>query len=509
MRIHWRDRVPVAFLGLALLAALVTGSLPALWAFGDLLMDLGEGAKGLSDGVLWIRFGRMLLISMVTLGIAVPVGLVQGWLLARSDLPLKRFLLAITPFPLFLPPLVHVLAWFGAWQVRGVVAIVLVYVISFTPFVVLMVCRSLEQVSCSRAETWRLIGGTRLLIRSELREALPAALVGGSLALVFLLSDFSVADFLTSVGPKVTVYADSLYAHHLALRPAAAAAAAVPGLVVCLGLMLGVLSLRRRLGAAVGDRFSAASPVPLGHMRWPVFLVSFAIAVFGSLFPFFSLIGQIGEWEVFRQQTRLAGGHVIYSVGLAVAAATGMVLIGFPLSWLGVRLRRPWPIDLLIFLPLATPPLLYGVGLIRQWNRPGLDWMYVGAGLVIVALIGRYLAFVYLALGGAFERLDRPLFEAARLSGAGLWQRTRSIALPLLWSPLASAWCISFCFTLRELDTLIMLRGGQQALTFYLYSHVVFVREDQVASLALLLAIMTYAPLLTYLILARKPLQLI
>jgi hypothetical protein len=57
-----------------------------------------------------------------------------------------------------------------------------------------------------------------------------------------------------------------------------------------------------------------------------------------------------------------------------------------------------------------------------------------------------------------------------------------------------------------------MLRSGQQSLTFYLYSHVVFARADQVAALAplaLLLALITYAPLLIYLIAARKPLQMI
>ena len=83
-----------------------------------------------------------------------------------------------------------------------------------------------------------------------------------------------------------------------------------------------------------------------------------------------------------------------------------MVLLAIPLAMLGARLRQRAWLDVLVFTPLAVPPLLLGIGLIRTWNHPGLDAVYLGMGVVLIAMVGRYLAFAYLPIGGAIERLD-------------------------------------------------------------------------------------------------------
>jgi ABC-type Fe3+ transport system permease subunit len=77
----------------------------------------------------------------------------------RRCCPLGGWLLALVPAPLFLPPLVHVLSWFGLLGLTGWPGIVLVYVISFTPFVVLMTVKALEQVARDPVEMLELMGG--------------------------------------------------------------------------------------------------------------------------------------------------------------------------------------------------------------------------------------------------------------------------------------------------------------------------------------------------------------
>jgi ABC-type Fe3+ transport system permease subunit len=203
-----------------------------------------------------------------TLALALPLGLFQGWLLARSDLPGRVWFLVLAPAPLFLPPLVHVLSWFGLTGLSGIPAVVLVYVISFTPLVVLMTVKALDQINRDQAESLQLLGGRAAVVRDDLRQAFPAAAVGGALAAVFIVSDFAVPDFLTAVGPKVTVYADLLYRHHLGMRPAAVAAAALPGAVLCLLAIGWALRKQRGLGEAVSARFVAAPSVELGKGRW-------------------------------------------------------------------------------------------------------------------------------------------------------------------------------------------------------------------------------------------------
>lgn len=479
-----------------LLVAIVIGPLPAAAVLVGAL-DPAAWAE-LAQPLLWERLGRSLMIVAAVLVLAVPLGLVLAWLLVRTDLPLRRPLLVVAMVPLFLPPLIHALSWLAITRLRGLPAILVVYLISYLPFVVLLATRALRQVSRAHAESLALVGGTGAVVRDDLRQALPAALVGGGFAAVLLLSDFAVADYLTSVGPKVTVYADSLFALHQRGETAAAAAAAVPGIVMALILLTLALRTWRRLGASVGARFEPALPVPLGRWRLPLLALILLIVGMGSLLPLVALVWGTGSWMTLLAQIEQAWPTLLRTLGLAASAATLMVALALPLAWLAHGLRRPWPVDALLIVPLALPALLYGIGLIRVWNRPLLDLVYLGAPILVMAMAGRCLAFVYLPLGGALERLGPGLLEAAELAGAGMIERLRLVLLPLLAAPLITAWIIGYGFALREIDTLVMLRAGHDTLLYRLHRNIVFAPDEEVAALALLTLLVSMAPLLIW-----------
>lgn len=487
---------------------LALGALPAFLALAEARLDPRDAWAALRDPLLYERLARTLGIGAAVLGVSIVLGLLQGWLLVRSDLVGRRTWSALLPLPLFLPPLVHVLAWFHVLDLSGTPALVLVYVLSLGPLCTLMALRAFEQVSRDQAETHLLLGGRRALVAAEVRGALPAVLVGAALVLALLLSDFAVADFLTSVGPKTVVYADSLYAHHVGGRRSAAAAAAVPGLVVAGAALALALWARRRLGWSVGMRFVAAEPVPLGRWRWPLTALTAAAVGSGAILPFAALALQAGSFGVLRRALDSAGERIGFSVLLAAGAATAMVLLAAPLALLARRMRRPGSLDLLIFLPLAVPALSFGIGLVRQWNHGPSEWIYQGTAVLLLAVVGRYLAIAYLPVCGALERIDGRLEDAARLGGARRPESDRAVLLPQASRALLAAWCLSFAFTLRELDALIMLRAAQRSLTFHLYSNVVFARQEDVAALALVLAAVTAAPLVLFLALTRRSLRL-
>jgi ABC-type Fe3+ transport system permease subunit len=499
----WLIFIGAAFVLVALSIA------PALLVLMDVIRQPTESAEALVDGVMWQRLATTLALAGATLAIALPMGMLQAWLYVRSDVPFGRVLLMLCSLPLFLPPLVHVLSWFYIVPLRGWPAIVLVYVISFTPLIVLLCAQSLQRISREHYESMLLAGGRWAVVRDELRQSLPAAMVGSTLVLVLLLADFATADFLTSVGPKVTVYGDTLYGHHVAGRSAGAVAASFPGLVLCMALLAWALHRRARLGTAVGPRFAPAPRIACGRKRWALLMLAAAPVVAGSALPLISLLLQAGSLHTIFEQIRIASDRIWFTLGVGAAAATVMVLLGLLLAVATAHRRGRLLFDGLILLPLAMTPLMYGIGLIRVWNRPGLDAIYLGVGIVIIAMAGRYLAFAYLPLSSTIERLDRSMLESARLAGAGPWLRLWHVVLPMLRSPMAGAWCVSFCFTLRELDSLIMLRAGQQSLIHHLYANVVFARQDEVAAIALVLAAITFLPLLVYLMIAGRSLRLV
>ncbi len=482
---------------------LVAGLLPTLEALSGVLDP--EAWSALASPVLWERLARSLGLGAATLAVAVPGGLLLAWVLVRCPPPGGRLWLGLAALPLFLPPLVHVIAWFGLLGLTGVPAIITVSTLSAGPLVTLCAAHSLARSDRGQVEARRLVGGLPAVLAGDLRRAFPAALLGGGLATVLSVSDFAVADFLTSVGPKVTVYGDSLFALYLAGDSAGAAVAALPGLFLCLCLLLPVLRASARSGRDTW-RAGPAAPLALGRARLPVTALTIAVVAAASLVPLVALVLRVGSWQTFVAQLHHAAGALGRSLALAGLAATALAGLGLVLASRSLRRRPGWLLDALVLAPLAVPAVLFGVGLVQVWNRPAFDAVYLGLPVVVLACVGRYLAFSALPLRGAAGRLDRRLFEAAALAGASRPRRAWLLLRWLAW-PLGNAWCIGFCFALRELDSLVMLRAGHDTLLYLLYRNVVFSRADEVAALALIALLTSALPLLLWQLLAPRPLE--
>lgn len=492
-------------LAAAVVLFLAIGVIPSLWALSDALAAPRESLRAVASTLLWRRLATTLLLAAAVIILSLPLGMGLAWLLTRTDMPLRGPLLTLAPFPFFLPPLVHVLTWFSWLRLEGIPAIVAVYTVSFTPLVLLFAADSFDRTARGRSDTIRLLGGRRRAITDEFLQALPSALFGAAIALVFMLSDFAVADFLTAVGPTVTVYADSLYAHHLGGRKAAAAAAALPGMILCLA----ALFLALRLGGTTAGTYAGTdSPAPrwaLGRLGHPAMGVAALLVAAGTILPVAVLAHRTGSWATFADQFSGAWPRLLFSLRVGLLASALMVVTALCLATATARSRRWRPmVALLVFLPMVVPPLTLGIGLIRTWNRPVLEHVYLGEPIVVLALAARYLPFAWLMIGLAVGRLDRSMLDAARLSGGGWWRRTTGLTARLLAPTLLAAWCVGLGLTLRELDTLIMLRAGQQSLPFHLYANVIFARDDEVAALALILALATFLPLAVYLALFRN-----
>jgi iron(III) transport system permease protein len=274
--------------------------------------------------------------------------------------------------------------------------------------------------------------------------------------------------------------------------------------------LLWLLAYRRGDPAlAVDTDFSLARPVPLGRARWPVLGCVLGIVAAGTFAPVILLAWQTGSWATFRAQLSAAGPAVILSLWTSAAAALLMLALSIGLSLVRGATHAKRAIDALAFLPLAVPAIAFGIGLVRVWNRPLLDAVYLSPAVVIAAMTGRYLAVMFIPVDGAMRRIDPSLHDAARLEGAGWWRRFASIVLPIAAPAFVSAFCVAMCFSLRELDSFIMLAAGQESLTFKLYASVVFASRAELASLALILTLVTYVPFLVYVAAGRRWLRML
>jgi iron(III) transport system permease protein len=491
------------------LTVALLGALPACWVLFDGVLDPQGALRALSDLTLWSRLTQSLALASASAVLMLAVAIPLAWVLIRSDLPLRSLLLALAAFPLFIPPLVHVLAWFGWLGWSGPGAIIAINAIGYMPLALLLAATAFERIPGHLLDAVRLDASLPRAILWEWRRALPLALAGAGLAMLLMLSDYATADFLSSVGPKITTWGDSLCAAYLSSSRGVLAGATLPGVVLGLGL-LWLLAYRRGDPAlAVDTDFSLARPVPLGRARWPVLGCVLGIVAAGTFAPVILLAWQTGSWATFRAQLSAAGPAVILSLWTSAAAALLMLALSIGLSLVRGATHAKRAIDALAFLPLAVPAIAFGIGLVRVWNRPLLDAVYLSPAVVIAAMTGRYLAVMFIPVDGAMRRIDPSLHDAARLEGAGWWRRFASIVLPIAAPAFVSAFCVAMCFSLRELDSFIMLAAGQESLTFKLYASVVFASRAELASLALILTLVTYVPFLVYVAAGRRWLRML
>ncbi|QDU85148.1 spermidine/putrescine ABC transporter membrane protein [Planctomycetes bacterium Pla163] len=252
--------------------------------------DLGT----LLEPRIWSLLARTIGLGLSVAAGCLLLGVPFGFLVARTDVFGARFLRPLSIVPLLVPTLLMAMTWTALSDVRGPVATAVLLVFSYFPLVSIFTARAAERIDARQEESAWGLGGLVAVLRADVGAILPASLAGACLAFTFAVNDFSVPDFVSSVGVKFNVYADEIFANWSQFeRPGLAVATALPLLVVTLLALVPVLVLRRR-GALAPVTSSAIAPatLPLGRWRWPATLFAFAVVGASSLVP----LGRLG-WE--------------------------------------------------------------------------------------------------------------------------------------------------------------------------------------------------------------------
>ncbi len=465
--------------------------------------DLAAALDARTLGLLW----RTTWIGAGAAGLAFALGLPFGFLVARTDVPLARFLRHAGLVPLLVPPVMLSLTLVILFDaLRGPWAIVLVLGLGTFPLVAVFSGRAFERVDARREEAALLAGGLRAVLRMELPLVLPAAASAACLAFVLAINDFAVPDYMTSIGSKVNVYADEIFASWQSVhQPGKAVAAALPLLALTVVALVPALWLRRRGALETWDGdFRRPQTLALGRWRWPLFALALALVLFAAALPLARL-----AWEAGGGQRGWSAGGLARAFGRAVEVgrkdlqrsllyATSAALVslvpGLALGHALQRSRRTAWLEPLVLAPLAVPAILFGIGMIALWNHPSTERFYASGWLVVLLDLGRFAAFPVFAGAGATAMLDPRLEEAARLAGAGPLRRLLSVVQPALRTSLLGGAALVFVFAMRELDAAILVPAANGTAMFRVYNAIHFGRDDFVAALALLIVFFILLP---------------
>jgi putrescine transport system permease protein len=165
------------------------------------------------------------------------------------------------------------------------------------------------------------------------------------------------------------------------------------------------------------------------------------------------------------------------SLGMALAATTLLVLVGYPVALAMARASARWrPILVgLVILPFWTSFLIRVYAWIAILKPDGfLNQFLIWSGLVghpltilntnaavLIGLVYAYLPFMVLPLYATLERLDRTLMEAAADLGATPLRAFWTVTLPLSLPGVAAGALICFIPILGEFVIPDLLGGSE------------------------------------------------
>ena len=423
---------------------------------------------------------RSLVLATAVAATAAVVGTGLAWVLARTDVPLRRLWSVLTPLPLVFPSFVGAFAlqaalargglaesWFGidGFRVEGFAGAWAVLTIFTFPYVLLPVGARLQALPPSYEESARLLGRTPFAVfRSVVLPQIAGAIRAGTL-LVFLyvVSDFGAVQLLRYDTLTRVIYETRLLDRTRSL--ALALVLAVVALVVASGERM----LARRLPATPSVRGRRALVTPLGRWRWPVALGMAGVVGISLVGPLVTL----GFWA-WRGIDGAAdpGSYLGDALGdlvdpatstawISVVTAVVAVSVVLPVAYLTTRhrSRAGGPANALVTSGFALPGLVIALSVIALATS-GPDpvfALYRTFPLLVLAYVVHFGAQSMRAAQVAIAAVPDRLDDAARMLGARKLRRLATVDLPLMVPGLAAGAGLVLLSTMKELPATLLL----------------------------------------------------
>ncbi len=159
-------------------------------------------------------------------------------------------------------------------------------------------------------------------------------------------------------------------------------------------------------------------------------------------------------------------GPMLTSLLVAVVAtllATALgTLIGLALTRYDFRGRGP--LNLLIYLPMASPEIILGASLLSMWVSLGVQR---GLPTIIVAHVMFNISYVVVTVRARIAGFNRSLEEAAMDLGANEWTTFWRVTFPLIFPGILAAALLAFALSIDDYVITSFVAG--QARTFPLW----------------------------------------
>lgn len=445
---------------------------------------------------IWAVLGQTMAMALTCGVVATALGAALAWILARTDVPMKKLFELVVIAPLFLSPFIGALAFLelGAprtgllnqlaralgvsdWLSVNVMTfhwLIIILALHYVPYGYLLVSGSLQNMDANLEEASHMNG--RGTLQTALRISLPAVRHAMLSSVMFVTISatgmFSVPALLganmTFKPLAVTVYrATNGFPSDYAL---AAALGTMLVLLSVIGLWLYQRGLRQASKfVTVTGKSQNRKKIRLGRVRYAVIAGLVLYALVTTVLPYLAL-----GLSAFSTSTNLSeihftteavtevlsspelGNALGNTVLVSVVTALGAVTVGVLTSYVTERKRHRGSglLNSIAMAPLAVPGIVFATGVFAMYLGTPL---YGTLTIMVVAYVASYLPHATRVTGNGFAQIDKSLEEASRMCGASQTRMMTTILLPLMRPSIAAAVIMVFLFTVREINTAILL----------------------------------------------------
>ena len=493
-------------LSLVLLIAIVLTLTPVLRLFIEGVTEGNQFSLGLMSKVLTQSSTHSALLhSLTTAGLGTLVSVVIGstfaFLVALTDLRAKGALVFCLMIPMMIPPQITALSWtqimgpssvllktlgmappLGAPQpLYSAGGIILLLGVQHTSIIFLTLRAGLRAIPKEAVEAARISGakGLRVWWQIIVPLCLPSLAAGIAITFVTALGNFGIPAMLGIPAGYATL-PTLIYQKLAGLGTSVLAEVAILAMLIGCVAICGILAQRffqsRQPVHLVG---SASRPlaIPLGRARLPIEVALWMIVGVILVLPMLGLLATslvpaygvglrldtitLASWHeaLFRQPA--TSRAFFNSFSLSIGAAIFLIAICLPLAWLmdrnPTRLGRVF--DSLVDLPYALPGVVLAIAMILLLIKlPFTDaTLYGTIWIIFLAYLARFMTVMFRPVQASIRQLDPAMNEAAQSVGASLFQRLRSIILPLTAPSAAAGAILVFLTAFNELTVSALL----------------------------------------------------
>ena len=429
-----------------------------------LLRTAAAGPADIVD-ILWrARTGQLLLrslaLALVVTAASLVIGVAWAWVVTRSALPARRTWLVVGALPLAVPSYLAAYAWISlAPSLPPFAGSALVLTLVCYPYVLLPVAAALTRADPGAEDVARSLGRGPLatFVGVTLRQVRPAAVAGGLLVALYVLSDFGAVALL-----RMDTFTRVIYTSYRAgFDPVPAAVLSlllvlVTGVIAAAELRSRGRARQARLGSGVARR---AVPVRLtGWARWAVPAAMAALLTVSLAVP----VGTVAWWLVGSSRgvdPSSVLSSVGVTVGLALAAAVLTTVVAAPVGLLAARYPSSWSswTERLSYIGFALPGIVVALSLVYLGVRVVYP-LYQTTAMLLIAYAVLFLPMAVGSVRAAVAATPPVLEEMARSLGRRPVQAFWSVTVPVIAPGVLAGAALVAVTVMKELPATLILR---------------------------------------------------